>query len=189
MLKKIIWIVVIVAVIWIAVSYFYKTDSGMTGNEKSKETTGKVEESPQVNAKAPAFKLQSLKGKTFSVADAKGKPLVINFWNSWCGPCKEETPELVKLYKKYKGKFQIYGVNITSNDKKAAVKLFSEDYHMNYPILMDKSGDVADAYRVQAMPTTFFVNKNGIIVAKLVGYQGPGVMTKKVEELISNERE
>lgn len=186
MIKKIIWIVLVVAVLWIGITYFYKTNSGTTGNEKSKETAGKVEESPEVDAKAPTFQLQSLKGKTFSVANAEGKPLVINFWNSWCRPCKEETPELVKLYKKYKGKFQLYGVNITSNDKKAAVKLFSEDYHMNYPILLDKSGDVGDMYRVQAMPTTFFVNKDGIIVAKLVGYQGPGVMTKKVKELISN---
>lgn len=185
MMKKIIGAVLIVAVLWSVVSYLNNAGSQAKDDNDQGNTTDKVEELPRINFRAPSFTLQSLDGKSYSIAKAKGKPLVINFWNSWCGPCEKETPELVKLYNQYKGKFQLYGVNITINDSMKAVRNFVDKFNMNYPVLLDRTGDVNTKYRVRAIPTTYFVNKDGIIVDIAIGYLGPGGLTKKVKALIS----
>ncbi|HEX6923269.1 MAG TPA: TlpA disulfide reductase family protein [Bacillales bacterium] len=172
-MKKMIGIVILVSILWIVVGHSYE------GNDTSAGTTA------EVGSKAPSFTLTSLSGKTYSLSEAKGKPVVLNFWNSWCGPCKKETPELARLYRKYKGQFQLYGINVTADDSLGAVKLFVEDYGVNYPVLLDKSGNVSDLYNVYSRPVTYFINAKGIIVGKIKGYQGAEILNKKVKALVS----
>lgn len=170
-MKKILGFVLAIAILWILAANDYQSGSQPTGQAK-------------IGGKAPAFTLKSLSGKTYSLSGAKGKPLVLNFWNSWCPPCKEETPELVKLHDRYRGKFHLYGINVTSNDTVGAVKLFSQDYKVDYPILLDRSGKVAKQYLIRGMPTTYLINAKGIIVGKIVGYLGPEVLRKKIQALV-----
>ncbi|HET7657490.1 MAG TPA: TlpA disulfide reductase family protein [Bacillales bacterium] len=169
-MNKIIFWVAVLSVLWIAVASYYQPENQTTA---------------AIGSAAPDFSLPTINGRTLALSDAKGKPLVINFWNSWCPPCQEETPVLDHLYHQYKGEFQLYGINNTSNDTVGAVKLFLENYHVDYPVLLDKSGEITRKYGVRGMPTTFLIDRNGKIVGKIVGYQGKEVLKKRVLSLLS----
>jgi thiol-disulfide isomerase/thioredoxin len=123
----------------------------------------------EVGEKAPDFLLKGLDGNTHSLKTPDGKPLAINFWASWCEPCKEEMPELVRLNKKYGNNVQLYGINLTSRDRMKDVKAFIKEFNVNYPILLDKSGQVEKDYKVLAVPTTYFISSEGVIVDKIIG--------------------
>lgn len=172
-MNKIIGWVAVISILWIIVAQVYE-----------KPTVTEAQTFAKIGAEAPGFTLQTLHGKSYSLAKAKGKPLVINFWNAWCHPCRKETPELIKLYKQYKGEFQLYGVNVTADDSLGAVKLFVEHFHIPYPVLLDKSGSVSNHYNVTGRPVTYFINAQGIVVGKIVGYQ-PNALRKKIKALIS----
>ncbi|GAB7388357.1 TlpA disulfide reductase family protein [Bacillaceae bacterium] len=134
-------------------------------NEKE---AARREERPEIGYAAPAFELTGLDGKVYRLKES-GKPVVINFWASWCGPCREEAPELVRLYDRYRDKVEIYAVNLTANDDLHDVKAFVDEFAFPFPVLLDETGQVATAYRVQAIPTTYFVNEQGVIVEKIMG--------------------
>lgn len=134
---------------------------------------------PMVGKPAPDFTLEDLSGKKVSLASYKGKAVLINFWATWCGPCKLETPWLVDLRNQYASKgFEVLGVStddIDRSDKKMfadekkGISAFVEQMHMPYPILID--GDtLSHPYGgLDAMPTSFFVDRNGTIVAAEMG--------------------
>ena len=120
---------------------------------------------PEAGYSAPDFSLKSLDGKTVKLSDFRGKPVFINFWASWCPPCKAEIPEIQKFYEKYKDKVTVLGVDITFNDKIPDVLSLLQADHATYPVLLDQDNNnpVADAYRVDGIPASFFVDKNGVI--------------------------
>ncbi|MBN6186112.1 TlpA family protein disulfide reductase [Aneurinibacillus sp. BA2021] len=130
----------------------------MNGNHEAKK-----EEKAAVGFKAPDFVLTGLDGKTYRLSDIN-KPVLINFWASWCGPCRAETPDLMRLYHKYDGKFEILAVNVTVNDKEENAKKFAAFFGMTFPVLFDRNGDVAEAYQVMAFPTNVFVDRHGTIL-------------------------
>lgn len=173
-MNKTLAIIIVVSLLWIWAGASFQQSENAT------------KEWPEVHFKAPGFTLPSLDGKSFSTKDTKGKPLVINFWASWCGPCKDEVPELIELYKKHQGEFNLYGVDLTSTDTMGAMKAFVRDYNINYPVLLDKKGKVAELYNINAFPTTYLVNTDGMIVKKIRGYAGDGKLKKEIESLISN---
>jgi cytochrome c biogenesis protein CcmG/thiol:disulfide interchange protein DsbE len=143
------------------------------------------EELPKVGFKAPYISLQGLDGKTYSFETLEGKPVVINFWASWCGPCKLEAPELVRLYEKYKEEVEIYAVNLTSNDKVRDTKAFADHFGFEFPVLLDEKGDVADLYQIQAIPSTFFVNSKGMITYKATGLVSAQTLESQLKQLIN----
>jgi peroxiredoxin len=134
---------------------------------------------PLVGKTAPAFSLEDLGGKKVSLADYKGKAVLINFWATWCGPCKIETPWLVDLRNQYAGKgFEILGVSTDEidrtdtkmfGDEKKEISDFVQKMHMPYPVLIQ--GDtISKPYGgLDAMPTSFFVDRTGKIVAATMG--------------------
>lgn len=173
--------VVVLAVIVILITVvIYQNTSGKTGAQ-----AGQVEELPKIGFKAPSFALPSLDGKTYSNPMEEKKPVIINFWASWCGPCRLEAPELVKLYDKYKGKLEIYAVNLTTQDSAGNAKAFADEFGFTFPVLLDSDAkkSVADLYQIQAIPTTFFVNKNGVIVDKVMGLTDSKVLESKFKSL------
>ena len=135
--------------------------------------------SPLVGKPAPAFALEDLSGNMVSLSKYKGKALLINFWATWCGPCKLETPWLVDLRNQYASQgFEIIGVStddIDRNDKeklgeeKKEIARFVEQMHMPYPVLIE--GDLlSKPYGgLDAMPTSFFVDRTGKVVAVQMG--------------------
>lgn len=114
------------------------------------------------NAPAPAFTLQSSDGKTVSLAQFKGDVVMINFWASWCGPCRQEMPLLDNIYRQYKDMgFTLLGVNVEPNAGGANAWL--KKTPVSYPILYDPKSRVSQLYQVQAMPTTVIIDRQGIV--------------------------
>ena len=134
--------------------------------------------SPLNGRQAPNFTLQDLDGNQVSLASYKGRPLVVDFWATWCEPCKIEIPWFEKLHDQYASQgLEIIGVSTDDLDQDDPAKLFTEkrdisDFvakmHMNYPIVLG-ADSVEDAWEIDATPTTFFIDRNGKIVASTVG--------------------
>jgi peroxiredoxin len=113
---------------------------------------------------APQFALNTLDGKPVALADLKGKPVLVNFWASWCPPCLEETPALIEAYnelKKENPNFEFVGIG--TNDEKANLVKFAANNNIPYLVADDADGKVGDAYAVRGMPTTFFIDSAGIV--------------------------
>jgi len=109
---------------------------------------------------APKFQLTSMAGKPISLDQLKGQVVMINFWASWCGPCREEMPVLEKLYAKYKPMgFTMIGVNVEPDSKLAAEWLKATP--VTFPILFDTKSEVSKLYQVSSMPSTVIVDRKG----------------------------
>jgi len=128
-----------------------------------------------VNAKelsgpAPDFTLKSLSGENVKLSDLKGKIIMLNFWASWCGPCRQEMPILDEIYSMYKEKgFELLGVNLDEDlDERDA---FLEKTPVNFPILDDSEYTVAELYKNHAMPSTYFIDRKGNLRHLHEGYK------------------
>lgn len=124
-----------------------------------KEQAGVME----VGKPAPDFTLQTPDGEEVSLSDYKGKVVMINFWASWCEPCRLETPELEKAYEAHKDQgFEILGVNLAENE--VTVNGFIKNQGMTYPVVLDRDKSIAiDTYKVKPLPTSYFVDRDGIL--------------------------
>ena len=117
----------------------------------------------------PPFLARDLDGNIVSTAAMKGKVVLINFWATWCPPCREEIPFLVKLQETYKDQLQIVGISEDEDVPPEAVKSFARSMHMNYPIVIVSAELEKEFGGVPALPTSFVVNKDGGVVQKHVG--------------------
>lgn len=124
-----------------------------------------------VGADAPPFSLPQLSGKgNVSLKDLLGsKPIILNAFASWCGPCKDEAPDLAALAKQYKGKVTVIGIDMTAEDTVSGAKQFVSEYHLTFPILLDKQAAFLSQYQLVGFPTTFLISPAGKIKAVHVG--------------------
>ncbi len=120
---------------------------------------------------APLFTVQTIDGKTLSLSDLKGKGVILNFWATWCPPCRAEIPAMIELQKEYEGKFTFIGIAL--NDQEEKVRAYISEKGMNYPVAMDNG--MATLYGkliqggLQSIPTSFVIDKNGNIIDVIVG--------------------
>jgi peroxiredoxin len=124
---------------------------------------------------APDFALQSLDGKTIRLSDYRGKAVALNFWATWCEPCKIETPWFVDLQNQYgPNGLQVVGISADEGDSKEDVAKFTQRMGVNYPILLGKE-DVINSYGgVQFLPETVYIDRDGKVVEKVFGLKGKG---------------
>ena len=120
-----------------------------------------------------AFSLPSLKRGVIDTEKFKGKVIFINFWATWCAPCKEEMPSMQALYnklnKKYPNQFEMLAVNIDTQDVPLTVQMYVLDLKLNFPILLDTNGVIKTKYNTTGVPETFIVDKNGKIFKTYIG--------------------
>jgi peroxiredoxin len=126
----------------------------------------------EVDGVAPDFTLKSNQGENIRLSDLRGQVVMLNFWASWCGPCRQEMPILDELYKRYNpAGFTLLGVNVDA-DIEAANKLL-EEIPVSFPVVYDTNSKVSEAYNVDAMPTTIFIDREGKLRYLHRGYR-PG---------------
>lgn len=120
---------------------------------------------------APDFELTTLDGRKVKLSDYRGKKVILNFWATWCPPCRAEIPDMEKFYSSYKDKdMVILGVNLTKAEKdQTSVKSFIKEYGVTYPIPLDKESLAAEMYQVSAIPTSYIIDPQGTIIQKIVG--------------------
>jgi thiol-disulfide isomerase/thioredoxin len=131
----------------------------------------------------PPFLLQDLDGNVVSTAQWQGKVVILNFWATWCPPCREEIPILIELAKKYKDSLLIVGVSVDDGSPDE-VREFAKAFHMNYPVVMWSHELVSEYGGVPALPTTFLINKDARIVQKHEGLYPPEVYDTEVRALM-----
>lgn len=143
-----------------------------------------AEGAPKPGTAAPAFSLPALDGKTYEVGGKRDKVLLLNFWASWCDPCKEEAPELKALAEKYKDSLDIYAVNVTLYDKLDEAKAFVEEYGYTFPVLLDEKEEVYRMFNGIAFPTNVLIDEQGVIRDVIVGVIPPEELEAKIKNLI-----
>lgn len=121
--------------------------------------------------RAPDFTVNDLEGNPISLSDFRGKKILLNFWASWCGPCRIEMPHMERIYQEYeKDDIAIVGVNMLTTEKSIEnVTSFIEDYGLTFPIPLDETGELHVKFEIMAYPTSYFIDSDGVIRSKTVG--------------------
>lgn len=172
-----------------------------SANELDEYPSGLIEDLPEgvqdtsidqelgldINEFAPDFELENLAGEKVKLSDYKGKKVILNFWATWCPPCRVEMPFMQNYYEEYKdsSNVEILAVNMTKierGDKLENVQKFVDENSLTFPILMDKDGEIMDLYRVRAYPTTYILNTEGMVTDRVVSSLDEKIM----KELIDN---
>jgi peroxiredoxin len=137
---------------------------------------------PAVGYPAPDFTLATLDGGEFSLAAQRGTPLVVNFWATWCGPCEREIPTLQAASERYGDRVQIVGVD--QGESAETVRAFAEEYGMTFPIPLDMDGAVGWDFNVQGLPTSFFIDGDGVIRKIWAGELNSVTLAEGIQELL-----
>ena len=135
----------------------------------------------QVGELAPDFQLSNLEGQSISLSDFRGKPVLINFWASWCGPCRYEMPFIQEVYEEWSASGLVV-LAINKGESLSTAKDFMQSYNLSFPALLDINQDVALEYNIRGIPATFFIDKDGIIQAIKVG---PFLSKAEIENSLS----
>ncbi len=155
--------------------------------EPGSTTSGRVP-LPRQGFAAPDFSLSTPEGQIITLSDLRGSPVLVNLWTSWCPPCRAEMPAMQKAYEAYKDQgFEILAVNATNQDSRQAAIDFADQYGLNFPILLDTDGEVSRLYQLRSLPTSFFIDRNGIIQEVVIG--GPmseALLRTRVQQLMED---
>ena len=137
------------------------------------------------NQAAPDFTLPQLNGQDLRLSSYRGKVVLLDFWASWCEPCRVETPHLIELQQKYGDRgLQIIGISM--DDSPEPARAFDQQFHMNYPVVMGNAATGELYGGVLGLPIAFLVNRDGRIYAKHIGATDPAVFEKEINSLLRN---
>jgi len=138
---------------------------------------------PKAGELAPEFTLQTLEGKPASLNDYRGQVVMVNFWATWCPPCRAEMPDMEQVYqeKKQEG-FTVLAVNI--QEARDPVDQFVKRYGLTFPVVMDASGQVTQQYGIYSLPSSYFIDREGRIAEVNVGALSKAAISRKVEAIL-----
>lgn len=173
-MKKNLWIAGIICIL-MATAVFQNI------KQADQRALSNVKEAPKPNFLAPAFELEGMDGHSYRVGGERDKLLLINFWASWCGPCHMEAGDLQSIYNQYNDQLDLYAVNITYLDTLAGAKNFVSEYELTFPTLLDPDDVTRKKYHVDGYPTSFLINRDGIIEEAYYGM----IDVKELEQTIN----
>lgn len=141
---------------------------------------------PRQGFAAPEFSLTTPEGENISLSELRGSPVLVNLWTSWCPPCRAEMPAMQEAYQAYRDQgFVILAVNATNQDSHQDAIDFTEQYGLTFPILLDTNGEVSRLYQLRSLPTSFFIDRQGIIQEVVIG--GPmseALLRSRIQQLM-----
>ncbi len=132
------------------------------------ETVDAPTTAPKEGFLAPDFTLQDLNGQTYTLSELRGHPVLLNFWATWCPPCRAEMPAIGQVYQDNQSHGLIV-LAVTADDSLAEARQFAQEYALPFPVLVDASADVARAYNINSLPTSFFIKPDGVIQGIVIG--------------------
>ena len=134
---------------------------------------------------APDFDLTDLQGHEVKLSDLRGKAVVLNFWASWCAPCKQEIPWFVDMQKRYGSQgLQVVGISMDDGDPKEVVK-FAAENAMNYPVLFGQEKVATEYGGIDYLPTTFYIDRNGVVLDRVYGQPEREEIEQKIKRAIA----
>ena len=137
--------------------------------------------SSELGRPAPDFELVNLSGEVVRLSDFKGRPVLINFWATWCGPCRLEMPAIQERYTQLSPRFEVLAVNFDESADK--VEVFVDELGLTFPVLLDPGAKIQDLYRVRGYPTTYLVDANGNIQVHHVGFMTEEQLDRYLEQV------
>lgn len=148
-------------------------------------TAGKIP-LPRQGFLAPDFSLQTADGQSIRLSDLRGRPVLVNLWTSWCPPCRQEMPAMQQAYADFHDQgFEILAVNATNQDSLPDAQQFAADLSLTFPILLDTQGEVSQLYQLRSLPTSFFIDREGVIREVVIG--GPmseALLRIRIQEML-----
>lgn len=153
--------------------------------DPSVATAGAIS-APQAGFTAPDFTLKTPDGEEYTLSELKGSAVLVNLWATWCPPCRAEMPAIQKMYQEYKDQgFIVLALNMTYQDDPFAVVPFAKEYGLTFPILLEETSDVASVYQLRSLPSSYFINRAGIIEEVVIG--GPmseALLRTRIESIL-----
>ncbi|MCB8987704.1 MAG: redoxin domain-containing protein [Ardenticatenaceae bacterium] len=140
-------------------------------------------EAPIVGHLAPDFTLANTFGETYTLSEYRGQPVVLNFWASWCGPCRVEMPFFERTQMKFNGRVAILGVN--QGESVATIRDFGARQDIGYPLLVDEDNDINLRYTINSLPTTIFIDADGVVREVVVGVVTQAVLEDRLESMLA----
>jgi len=163
--------------------------AGASWIEFSANTIGPATENvaaPQAGFAAPDFTLKTPTGKIYTLSDFHGQAVLVNLWATWCPPCRAEMPTIEKMYQEYKDQgFMVLAVDMTYQDDAFAIVPFTKEHGLTFPILIEETGEVASAYQMRSLPSSYFINRAGIVTEVVIG--GPmaeALLRTRIEQIL-----
>lgn len=154
--------------------------------DRSGASTSALVPAPQQGFLAPDFELKTSTGESIKLSDLRGQAVLVNLWATWCPPCRAEMQSIEKLYQEYKSQgFTVLAVNMTYQDDPAAVMPFVSEQGLTFPILLDETGEMAKAYQLRSLPSSYFIRRDGIINEVVIG--GPmseALLRTRIEDIV-----
>ena len=160
-----------------------------TGETEAPQDSAAPEETEPPKVEAPDFTVENADGEEVKLSDYVGKPIVLNFWASWCSPCKSEMPEFNAAWEELEGEVQFLMVNMTDGSRETmdTAKEYVEGEGFTFPVLFDTNSEAAIAYGAYSLPTTYFIDAEGYLVARAVGAIDGETLQKGLDLIDSQE--
>jgi peroxiredoxin len=176
------WVAIIAVVILLGSSWIIFSRN-LIGGDVTDNGAINLEPAPIAGHPAPDFELVSVDGEIVRLSDFKGRPVIVNFWATWCAPCRAEFPEFQQAAVDNANRLVIIGVNNTAADQSDLIPGFLEEFGITFPIVLDEKGEAVKAYRILGLPTTIFIDSNGIINEVFTGPLNKAYIESKIAEL------
>jgi cytochrome c biogenesis protein CcmG/thiol:disulfide interchange protein DsbE len=156
---------------------------GTRGSSSNQRSAGRFSTPPSQTEKAPDFVLQTPDGRTVKLSDYRDQVVLLNTWATWCPPCRAEMPDLETYYRRHQGDgFVVLAVN--NQESPGTVAAFLEEHEFTFPILLDPDGVVVKDYEIRALPTSFIIDRDGMVRGVWSGQLSPALLKELVDPLL-----